>query len=38
MPNGEITEESIALAKDTIEEFELDLESFDRALDKVMAA
>ena len=38
MPNGEITEESIATAKDTIEEFELDLESYERALDKVMAA
>ncbi len=36
MPNGEITEESIAIAKDTIEEFELDLESFEKALDKVM--
>ena len=38
MPNGEITPESIATAKDTIEEFELDLESYERALDKVMAA
>jgi len=38
MPNGEITEESIAVAKDTIEEFELDLESYEKALDKVMNA
>lgn len=38
MPNGEITEESIAMAKDTIEEFGLDLESYERALDRVMAA
>jgi len=36
-PNGEITEESIAIAKDTIEEFALDLESYERALDKVMS-
>jgi len=36
MPNGEITEESIATAKDTIEEFELDLEAYERALDKVL--
>ena len=36
MPNGEITEESIATAKDTIEEFELDLESYERALDRVL--
>jgi len=35
MPNGEITEESIAIAKDTIEEFELDLEAYEKALDKV---
>jgi len=36
MPNGEITDESIATAKDTIEEFELDLESYERALDRVL--
>ena len=35
-PNGEITEESIAMAKATIEEFELDLESYERALAKVL--
>ena len=38
MPNGEITEESIALAKDTIEEFELDLNSYEVALEKVLSA
>jgi len=38
MPNGEINEESIALAKDIIEEFELDLESYEKALDKVLSA
>jgi len=38
MPNGEITDESIATAKETIEEFNLDLESYERALDKVMSA
>ena len=36
MPNGDITEESIATAKDTIEEFGLDLESYESALDKVL--
>jgi HD-like signal output (HDOD) protein len=36
MPNGEITEESIATAKETIEEFELDLEAYEKALDKVL--
>jgi len=36
MPNGEITEESIATAKETIEEFALDLESYERALDRVL--
>jgi len=36
MPNGEITDESIAIAKDTIEEFELDLESYENALEKVL--
>lgn len=35
-PNGEITDESIAIAKDTIEEFELDLDSFENALEKVL--
>jgi len=38
MPNGEMTDESIATAKDTIEEFALDLESYEKALDKVMNA
>jgi len=37
-PNGEITDESIATAKDTIEEFGLDLASYERALDRVLAA
>jgi len=36
MPNGEITEESIATAKETIEEFELDLASYERALERVL--
>jgi len=35
-PNGEITDESIATAKDTIEEYELDLKSYERALERVM--
>lgn len=38
MPNGEITEESIAIAKDTIEEFELDLDSYEKALEKILDA
>lgn len=37
MPNGEITDESIATAKETIEEFGLDLESYERALERVQA-
>jgi len=37
MPNGEITDESIETAKETIEEFGLDLESYERALEKVLA-
>ena len=36
MPNGEITDESIATAKDTIEEFGLDLQSYENALEKVL--
>jgi len=36
MPNGEITEESIETAKETIEEFELDLVSYERALERVL--
>jgi len=36
LPNGEVTEESIATAKDTIEEFELDLVSYERALERVL--
>jgi len=38
MPNGEITDESIEIAKETIEEFNLDLESYERALEKVLNA
>ncbi|WP_297483156.1 HDOD domain-containing protein [Sulfurimonas sp.] len=38
MPNGEITDESIATAKDTIEEFGLDMASYEKALEKVMDA
>jgi HD-like signal output (HDOD) protein len=37
MPNGEITEDSIATAKETIEEFDLDLANYEKALEKVMA-
>jgi HD-like signal output (HDOD) protein len=36
LPNGEITEASIAEAKETIEEFGLDLASYEKALDKVL--
>jgi len=36
LPNGEITEESIAAAKATIEEFGLDMESYEKALDIVL--
>lgn len=36
MPNGQITEASIATAKETIEEFGLDLESYEKALEKVL--
>ncbi len=36
MPNGEITDESIATAKETIEEFDLNLETYERALEKVL--
>jgi HD-like signal output (HDOD) protein len=36
MPNGEITEDSIAVAKETIEEFDLDLESYEKAVDKIL--
>lgn len=36
LPNGEITEESIATAKDTIEEFGLDFNSYEVALEKVL--
>ncbi len=38
MPNGEITDESIATAKDTIEEFGLDMASYEKALEKLMDA
>lgn len=38
LPNGEITEESIATAKETIEEFELDLDTYELALEKVLAS
>jgi HD-like signal output (HDOD) protein len=36
MPNGEITEESISVAKETIEKFSLDLESYENALEKIL--
>ncbi|MBA3024871.1 MAG: HDOD domain-containing protein [Sulfurimonas sp.] len=36
LPNGEITEASIATAKETIEEFGLDLEGYEKALEKVL--
>jgi len=36
MPNGEITDESIATAKNTIEEFGLEMQSYEKALEKVM--
>ena len=36
LPNGEITEASIETAKETIEEHDLDLEAFERALDRVL--
>lgn len=36
MPNGDITEASIATAKETIEEFGLDLASYEKALEKVL--
>jgi len=38
LPNGNITEESIATAKETIEEFELDLDRYEMALEKVLAS
>lgn len=38
LPNGQITDESIAQAKETIEEFDLDLESYERALNKILEA
>ncbi|WP_297431107.1 HDOD domain-containing protein [Sulfurimonas sp.] len=38
MPNGEITDESIATAKNTIEEFGLDMASYEKALEKLMDA
>jgi HD-like signal output (HDOD) protein len=37
LPNGEITKASIATAKETIEEFGLDLESYEKALEKVLS-
>lgn len=36
MPNGEVTEASIATAKETIEEFGLDLAGYERALDRIL--
>lgn len=36
LPNGDITDESIETAKATIEEFDLDMESFEKALKKVL--
>lgn len=38
LPNGDITEASIATAKETIEEFDLDLDTYEMALEKVLAA
>lgn len=38
LPNGQITEESIASAKEIIEEFELDLESYEKAIAKILEA
>ena len=35
-PNGEVTDDSIAIAKDTIEEFNLDLEGYERALERLL--
>lgn len=37
LPNGEITEASVAVAKATIEIFGLDMEEFDRALEKLLS-
>ncbi len=36
LPNGEITDKSIETAKETIEEFDLDLAGYERALDRVL--
>ena len=36
MPNGDITEDSIATAKCTLEEFNLDLSSYEKAIEKIM--
>lgn len=36
LPNGEITDDSIAMAKETIEEFHLDLEGYESALEKIL--
>jgi HD-like signal output (HDOD) protein len=38
LPNGDITEASIAMAKETIEEYNLDLEGYERALKKLLNA
>jgi len=38
LPNGEITEESIATAKETIEEFGLDLISYERSVERLLAS
>jgi len=38
LPNGDITEDSIAEAKVTIEEFNLDEEKFDKAIEKIQNA
>jgi len=38
LPNGDITQESIATAKDTIEEFDLDMPSYEKALQKMEEA
>ncbi len=36
LPNGEITEESMEVARETIEEFGLNLKSYEKAVERVM--
>jgi len=38
LPNGDITDDSVATAKDTIEEFDLDMPSYEKALEKMEEA